>query len=67
MLPVSLTSIVCKGSSLNPASQVMSITILLFSFDQAHLLMTRSEDEINTSPLEADGNQEMFDFILSPF
>ena len=24
------------------------------------------EDEINTSPLEADGNQEMFDFILSP-
>ena len=27
----------------------------------------QKEDEINTLPLEADGNQEMIDFILSPF
>ena len=25
------------------------------------------EEEINTSPLEADGNQEVFDFTSSPF
>ena len=25
------------------------------------------EEEINTFPLEADGNQEVFDFTLSPF
>ena len=29
--------------------------------------MNDCREEINTSPLEADGNQEVFDFTPSPF
>ena len=48
----------------------MSIKIPLFSLQKTSWpgrpVNDPEEDEINTSPLEADGNQEVFDFILSP-
>ena len=70
MLPISLTYIQWPISG-NPASWIMSIKLKYLCLvhrkhpDQAPLLNDCRKEEMNTSPLEVDLNQEMFDFILS--
>ena len=70
MLPISLNYVQWPISG-NPASQVMSIKLKILWFSSQEISWPEPpvndcrKEEINTSPLEADKNQEMFDFIPS--